>query len=225
MMAGNTEGNVFGPRPTLGSKTDRMHKDTVIALLKRLLNQSGLGGFSFGYSSGFNVYDEKSADKIGYLGDSVNIPYEKGINSILAFLNTGYYHIHGTSFVYPNHADGVTLTAGGGAWDLTGAITEIIPADTLLPYNFDLHWMNVDTISANGMVQIDIYAGESGSEVLIVSTRATRTAVQSFTGPKRIQIPQQPAGMRISCRASDSTAGALTCVVSLEGHYYTIIGE
>lgn len=30
----------------------------------------------------------------------------------------------------------------------------------------------------------------------------------------------QIAGQRISCRLSDSTAGALTCKVSVEGHYY-----
>jgi hypothetical protein len=156
----------------------------------------------------------------GNKDDYVSVPYSAGDNSILAHLNTGYYHIHGTPFVYPNHADDVTLTAGSGAWDLTGSITEVIPAATLTTSAFDLHWINISSISANGVIQIDVYSGGAGSEVLISSVRASRNTVQSQEGAHRMQIPQQPSGTRISCRLSDSTAGSLTCNISFEGHYY-----
>jgi len=157
---------------------------------------------------------------IGDLTDFVTVPYNFGINSILAHLNTAYYHVHGQPFVYPDHADDVLITAGSGAWDLTGSIIEIIPANTLSVASFDLHWINISNISGVGTVQIDIYKGASGSEVLIGATKANRSTNQSRNGPNRIQIPQQTKDERISCRLSDSTSGALTCLVSFEGHYY-----
>ena len=152
--------------------------------------------------------------------DYVGVPYVFGAQSILAHLNTSYYHIHGKSFCRPDHANSVLLTAGSGAWDLTGSITEVIPENSLDLHAFDLHWINISDISANGQIQIDIYSGNAGEEVLIGSTRANRNSVFTTEGPKRIQIPQQLKNTRISCRLSDSTAGALTCRVSFEGHYY-----
>lgn len=154
--------------------------------------------------------------------DFIQVPYSFGgiNNTILAHLNTGYYHIHGTPLVYPNHADNVVLTAGAGAWDLSGSIIEVIPAATLTTSAFDLHWINISDISANGEVQIDIFKGAALSEIQISSTRTHRNAVQAQEGAKRIQIPQQSPGERISCRLSDSTGGALTCGVSFEGHFY-----
>lgn len=157
---------------------------------------------------------------IGGLNDFVGVPYELGENSLLAFAVTGYYHVHGQAFVYPDHADDVLLTAGTGVWDLTGNITEIIPVDTIEDYAFDLHFIEVSNISGIGTVQIDIFKGASGSEVQIGATRANRSTNQTRNGPSRIQIPQQEAGERISCRLSDSTGGSLSCYVSFSGHYY-----
>lgn len=156
----------------------------------------------------------------GVKDDYIRVPYVFGNNSILAHLNTSYYHIHGKSFCRPDHADSVLLTAGAGAWDLTGNITEVIPENSLNLYAFDLHWINISDISATGKIQIDIYAGNAGEEVLIGSTQGHRSSNFISEGPKRIQIPQQLKNTRISCRLSDSTAGALTCRVSFEGHYY-----
>lgn len=150
----------------------------------------------------------------------VSVPYVFGENTILDHLNTSYYHIHGRPFVYPNHASNVVLTSGSGAWGLGGNLIEIIPADTLSVSAFDLHWMNLSAISANCELQVDIYSGESGSEVLIGATRSHRNTNQSRESANRIQIPQQVAGTRISCRLSDSTSGTITVAVSVEGHYY-----
>lgn len=165
--------------------------------------------------------DPKGNKNQGTPTDVVSIPYVLGGNSILAHLNTLYDHVHGQSFSYPKLANSVTLTAGSGAWDNTGAIIEVIPAAVLTTSAFDLHWINVYNISANGEGCVQIYKGGVGSEVEICSVKINRSAVQSQEGPKRIQIPQQVTGTRISCRLSDSTAGALTCGVSFEGHYYS----
>jgi hypothetical protein len=163
---------------------------------------------------------QNSGSQVGNLTDRIRVPYTFGINSILAHLNTSYYHVHGQSFVYPDHADEVQIVSGVGAWNLTGAITEIIPAGALDVSAFDLHWINISDINDIAQIQIDIFSGEAGSEVRIGATRATRSTNQSRNGPARIQIPQQSAGTRISCRLSDSTAGSTDCFVSFEGHYY-----
>lgn len=170
-----------------------------------------------------NTSDNNSfIETVGNKDDFVQVPYTFGIQSIIAHLNTSYYHVHGKSFVYPTLADDVVLTAAAGAWADTGVKTEVIPAATLTDSAFDLHWINIANISANGTIQIDIFKGTVGNEVLIGSTRASRTTNQDRNGPSRIQIPQQLSGERISCRLSDSTAGALTCQVSFEGHFYTL---
>jgi len=164
--------------------------------------------------------DPTGTSSLGILSGYVSVPYIFGSNTILDHLNTAYYHIHGASFVYPDHADSVLLTSGAGAWDITGSIIEVIPASTLTTSAFDLHWINISAISANSEIQIDIFAGGVGSEVRIGATRSQRNTNQSREGANRIQIPQQPAGTRISCRLSDSTAGTVTINVSFEGHYY-----
>ncbi len=155
--------------------------------------------------------------------DITDVPFSFGdeSNSVLGFLNTGYYHIHGRPFVYPDHADDVVLTSSAAAWSITGAIIEVIPASTLANIDFDLHWINLSNLSANGTYQVDIFKGGAGSEVLIGSTRSSRSTNQSRNGPSRIQVAQQVAGTRISCRLSDSTGSAQTLQVSFEGHFYS----
>lgn len=165
---------------------------------------------------GNGTYINNIGSKTGF----VNVPYVYGSNSILDHLNTAYFHVHGTPFVYPDHADAIVLTAGSGAWDVTGTIVEIIPADAITPHAFDLHWANIAAISGNGEIQIDIFKGAGGSEVRISATRSQRNTNLSRENANRIQIPQQVTGERISCRLSDSTGGALTCSISFEGHLY-----
>lgn len=157
---------------------------------------------------------------LGVAEGFVNVPYTFGMNTILDHLNTSYYHVHGQSFVYPDHADAVVLTSGAGTWDITGAIVEVVPAGVLNVSAFDLHWMNIADISAVAEIQVDIFAGAPGEEIRIGATRSQRNTNQSRENANRIQIPQQVQGTRISCRLSDSTIGQITTSVSVEGHYY-----
>ena len=162
---------------------------------------------------------------IGEKTDFISVPYQYGSNSLLAYAVTGYYHIHGESFLYPKYSDDITLTSGAGAYNTFGAITEIIPKDTLKNQAgnlraFDIHWCNVSNISAEGKYIIDFYAGDSGSEVLINSTGPVRGSAFSQELPRRIQIPQQPAGTRISAKLTSSNAEANTVQISFEGHFY-----
>lgn len=67
-MAGNKVGNIMGTRPVIGNKSDGVGTGTgdgtVISLLKRILARGGLGGFDFGFDGAFDVYNEKSVQKL-----------------------------------------------------------------------------------------------------------------------------------------------------------------
>lgn len=163
-------------------------------------------------------------DAIGNKTDFVTVPYSSGDNSILAFLRTGYHHVHGQSFAYPTTAGSVTLTAGAGAWGTGGSIIEIIPANTLNVSAFDLHWVNVINHSANGEYYLEIYKGLAASEVLIGAVRSWRDSAflagTIANTQQPLQIPQQAVNERISGKLYSSGAGADTLDVSLYGHYY-----
>ena len=158
---------------------------------------------------------------VGVIGDHIAVPYvfRAATNTIMAFLQTGYYHVHGASFIYPDKADPVLLTSSAAAWSETGAITEVIPANAITKA-FDLHWASISDIPVTLYGVVDIFAGAIGAEVKIGSVDVTRTDNFSQEGNKPVQIPQQPANTRISCRFSDSTSSARTCRVKFYGHVY-----
>lgn len=161
---------------------------------------------------------------LGKLNDWVGVPYSFGSNTVLAHLNTLYYHVHGESFCYPELANDISVTSGTGSWGTGGSITQIVPSGALNESAFDLHWININNISNDGFYYIEIYAGEPGSEVLIGNTRSWRDSTffggQTSIGTKRIQIAQQPSGTRISAKLYSSNAGTATIEISFEGHYY-----
>lgn len=156
---------------------------------------------------------------LGFFGDYVSVPFTEGVSTIYGFLQTGYYHVHGASFIYPKYADPVELTSNAAAWNTTGTIVEIIPANAITK-RFDLHWASISDISANLYGVIDIYSGLSGAEVLIGSVDVNRTVNASREGTAPVQIPQQPANTRISAKFSDSTTSARTVRVKFYGHVY-----
>lgn len=165
----------------------------------------------------FNV--DNINTNVGELEDLVTVPYEEG-NPVLAFLHTGYYHVHGAAFLYPDKAVPVTLNSAAAAWGETGAITEVIPANAITK-DFDLHWASLSDISATLDGVVDIFAGESGSEVKIGSVDVSRTSNFSREGAAPAQVPQQPANTRISCRFSDSTTSTRSVRVKFYGHVYS----
>jgi len=158
--------------------------------------------------------------EIGLLDEFIHVPYSFGLNSILAHLNTAYYHIHGASFVLPKYADPVTLTSSADSWSQTGTIIEVIPENTLTK-PFDIHWCSISDISADLYGIIDIFSGNSSEEVLIGSIDVVRTTAQSRENAMPVQIPQQAENKRISCRFSDSTTSARTVKVKFYGHVYS----
>jgi len=158
-------------------------------------------------------------DVVGNKTDFVGVPYNSGDASMMSFLRTGYYHIHGASFLYPDKANPVELTANAAAWNATGNIVEIIPANTITKA-FDLHWVSIWDISETLYGVIDIFAGAALSEVKIGSVDCGRTSNFSRESAVPLQIAQQPANTRISARFSSSTGNASTVKIKLYGHVY-----
>ena len=161
---------------------------------------------------------------VGFLNDFVNVPYVFGANSILAHLNTAYYHVHGQPFCYPELADDITIASGAGIWGTGGSIIEVIPADTLNVSAFDLHWINLSNPDSDAYYYLEIYKGLVASEILIGCTRFWRDSTffggQTGAKTKRIQVSQQVVNERISCKLYSSNVGAASVDVSFEGHYY-----
>jgi hypothetical protein len=158
-------------------------------------------------------------DVIGTKMSLVDVPYVPHADDMMGFIRTGYYHVHGAAFVYPDKAVPVTLTSAAGAWAETGNIIEIIPADTIIK-DFDLHWCSVWDISDALYGMIDIFAGLAGAEVKIGAVDVGRTANFSRESAMPVQVPQQPANTKISAGFSDSTTSARTVKVKFYGHVY-----
>ena len=162
-----------------------------------------------------------SSDKIGDFDDLVSVPFDvSDLNTLFAYLKTGYYHVHGAAFLHPDKADPVQLTSSAASWSETGTIQEVIPAGAITK-PFDLHWCSIWDISSSLYGVIDIFAGPVESPVKIGSVDVGRTANFSREMTLPVQVPQLPANTRISCRFSDSTTTPRTVRVKFYGHVYS----
>jgi len=140
-------------------------------------------------------------------------------NSAMSFLHIINEHLHNIVFIRPSLAGSVTLTSGAGAWAAYPTPTQIIAANNITE-DFDLHFLDISDISANGEYQIALYTGAALSEVLVGEFGAVRNAVQSQEGARNILTPLFDANTRISAALSSSNAGANTINIKLEGHKY-----
>lgn len=158
-------------------------------------------------------------NNIGIRSDLVTVPYTANSESVIAYLQTQYYHVHGATFLYPNKSNPITLTSAAPVWGTGGAITEVIPANTITK-DFDLHYLVISNISADLFGVVDIYVGSAGNEIFLASCAVTRTANFSRENYLPIQVQQIIANSRISCKFSDSTALSRTVGVKFAGHVY-----
>jgi len=143
--------------------------------------------------------------------------YERGTGAIADNLtHILEEHAHKPSMVYPTLANGITI-ASGGAWAL-GSFVEIIPSGTVLD-EFDIHYINIEAVSASDVYEIVLYVGELGSEVEISRARAVRTSTPSGVSSVPIQGPIHPTGSRISGKLA-SASGADNMTLSLSYHTY-----
>ncbi len=129
-------------------------------------------------------------------------------------------HIHSNIFIRPNMANGITVSKASGAWAAYPTPTQIIAANDINE-EFDLHFLNVSTISANGQYQLQFYTGPALSEVSLGDGFAiSRSASQSQEGTRPIMTARMPANTRISVALTGSPAGIQSVIVKIEGHRY-----
>lgn len=137
-------------------------------------------------------------------------------NSIYAVIKTLLEHVHKESKVYPTLASGVTVTAGAGAWTL-GSFVEIVPASTITS-DFDIHYLSIESISANDVYEIVLYKGAAASEVEIGRVRVTKNAALDATLNVPFQTPLIAANERISAKVA---SGSGSNNLSLSTFYHT----
>jgi hypothetical protein len=139
-------------------------------------------------------------------------------DSIMALVHVLNDHAHKPQLVYPTLAAAVTLTKAAGAYAAFPTPTEIVPVSTITD-DFDVHFITVSNVSANGDYEICLYSGAPASEVLIGCASFQRTANKDHANLK-IQTPLIPANVRISAAISSSNAAADTADVKIEYHLY-----
>lgn len=128
-------------------------------------------------------------------------------------------HNHSQVFLHPELSAPVVLQSAAGVYAAYPTPTEIVAAGEITE-DFDFHFMNISTISANGDYSISLYKGAPGDEIRIGCYSAFRNAVQSQEGTRPIMSPLFPAGTRISAALTSSNAGQNTLGIKLERHPY-----
>jgi len=167
-----------------------------------------------------NVPDKDSADN-DFIRDVVgNKTDTHSGTSITSIVHTLEEHVHNVSKVYPELANPVQLQKDAGVWASYPATkTEIIPAGTI-GKDFDIHWVHILDISANGCYMVALYSGTAGNEVVIGKVPIGRSAVQSQEGNTKIMTPLIPANTRISAGLSSENNAQDTLLVKLMYHEY-----
>lgn len=141
-------------------------------------------------------------------------------DSIRAVVHTLEEHVHSSGRVYPKLANPVQLQKDAGVWAAIPATkTEIVPAGAITD-DFDIHWVKVSSISANGDYVICLYKGGIGVEEFIGDVPASRSAVQSQEGSLPAITSIVPGGTRISAGLSSSNNAQDSLLVKVMYHEY-----
>ena len=151
------------------------------------------------------------------IGNSTD--YWSAYKTVLGYANNSFQHTHSAAMCYPTLTAGIQVNSGSTSWIL-GDYTEIIPAG-VIPYAFDIHWLNFETASASGIYEIHLFAGEEGQETLVAQTRTTRDNNQYGISSVPIQMPIQPPNTRLTVRLA-SSSGNRNITLSV---YYHMYGE
>jgi len=128
-------------------------------------------------------------------------------------------HAHGSSKVYPTMADGVVVIGGVAPWTVEDDTTEVIPSGVTTDY-FDIHYVNVEAVSASDVYELVLFAGAIGSEVEISRMRTVRTSTPSGVSSHPVQGPIQDAGTRISAKVASDGGSAEAMTITVTYHHY-----
>lgn len=135
-------------------------------------------------------------------------------DSIYAKLHSADDHLHSEGDVYPTLANDVQVVGAAGAWTL-GAFKEIVPAGVITD-DFDIHFVEVSTTSANDVYEMHLFA----VEVLIAKIRFARTTNQVRISAKPTQTVIIPANTQIQAKLATQAGGSKTADISIQFHPY-----
>ncbi len=131
-----------------------------------------------------------------------------------------YEHGHALASVFPLLASAVTVTKAAGAWGAFPTPTEIIPAISSPQSNmFDIHWIILSSISANGDYVLQLYKGAALSEILLTSCAFLRTTNKTV-GAVPVLTKRINPNTRISAAISSENATGDSCAIKLVYHKY-----
>lgn len=125
-------------------------------------------------------------------------------------------HFHSPQKVYPTGGAGVTVTADAAAWTL-GSFAEIVPASTITD-DFDLHWLNIETVSGAAVFELVLYAATT--EISRIRFSAVGIANNILLPEKKVMTELLPANTQIQAKIMSSTTSADSVSVSVEYHEY-----
>ena len=135
-------------------------------------------------------------------------------DSVAAFIHTILEHVHSSGDVYPSLANDERVVAAAGAWTL-GAFKEIVPVGGITD-DFDVHFIEISTASANDVFEVWLYA----VEVRIAKARFARTTNQVRVASKPVQTPIIPANTQIQAKLASQAGGSKTADISIQFHPY-----
>lgn len=128
-------------------------------------------------------------------------------------------HIHGVDLAMPSLADGVLVTSKNIAWTLGDNFAVVIATDAV-PNDFDIHWINIEDASANGVYEVWLYSGADAAEVVIAKKRFVREAARVATTGIALMTPLLPANTQIKAKLASDGAVADTANISVDYHVY-----
>lgn len=125
-------------------------------------------------------------------------------------------HFHSAQNVYPTGAAGITITGAAGAWTL-GDYAEIVPVNTITS-DFDLHWINIEAVSAAGIYEIVLYAATT--EIGRKRSAILGTPANIIVPPMRVQTEIIDKNTQIQAKVMNAAGGSETITISLDYHVY-----
>jgi hypothetical protein len=127
-------------------------------------------------------------------------------------------HNHGVGYVYPDETvgAGTQMTSAAGAWNLSAAFTQIIPASTITN-PFDIHYLCIEAMGANSVYEVVLYYGASDTECGRVRVVKNANLDGTMNVPFMTEII--PANSRIRGKVA-STNGGETIDISVFYHVY-----
>jgi hypothetical protein len=155
---------------------------------------------------------ESVNDVIGARDDGVNT------DTLAGRLHSSEEHMHSASKCYPTLADAPVVTAEAADWGVGGALVQIIPASTI-GNKFDIHYINVESVSAARSYEMILYYGAGDTECGRI--RFTKSAGLDPVLDKAIQTPIIPANSRVQARLASGGVVADTVSITLHYHEYT----